>query len=111
VIQHACPLKYIEFPEIERYMNDIYTKSGYTIMDVPHSCCGGGVGHQLRVDIAEKIAIRRMEDFKEIESSFPTENFQGFITTYCPDAFWILKFYGRKKKFKFKLKDPCTLLL
>jgi len=111
VIQHACPLKYIEFPEIERYMNDIYAKSGYTILDVPHNCCGGGVGHQLRVDIAEKIALRRMEEFKEIENNFPAESFQGFITTYCPDAFWILKFYSRKKKFKFKLKDPCDLLL
>lgn len=111
VIQHACPLKYIEFPEIETYIRDIYTKSGYTILDVPHSCCGGGVGHQLRVDIAEKIAIRRMDEFKEIEKNFPTDVFEGYITTFCPDAFWILKFYGKKKKLKFKLKDPCELLL
>ena len=47
----------------------------------------------IRVDVAEMIARKRMEDFKEIgdQISKIKEN-SSFITTYCPDAFWILKF-------------------
>lgn len=111
VIQHACPLKNIEIPEIDKSINKIYTKSGYTILDLPHSCCGGGVGHQLRVDIVEKIAIDRMDELKELEDSFLNDGSEGFITTYCPEAFWILNFYAKKKKWKFKLIDPCQLLM
>jgi Fe-S oxidoreductase len=111
VIQHACPMKYIESPDIENQLNDIYERSGYKVFDVPHACCGGGVGHQLRVDIAEKIALKRMEDFIEFENNLPPENCHGYLTTYCPDAFWIMKFYGRKKLINLKLKDPCELLL
>ena len=111
IIQHACPMKYIEFPEIEEHLNDLYKKSGYNVLKVPHGCCGGGVGHQLRTDIAEKIALDRMQFYKELERSISSENRQSYITTYCPDAFWILKFYGKKSKLTFELKDPCELLL
>ena len=107
IIQHACPLKYIEFPEIEEYLTDIYRKSGYKVLEVPHGCCGGGVGHQLRTDLFEKIALERMQFIKEHEK----DTSQSYITTYCPDAFWILKFYGRKSNLKSQLKDPCELLL
>jgi len=112
IFQHACPLKYIEFPEIEKKLKKIYEDSGYKVVDVPHNCCGGGVGHQLRTDIAEMIARKRMEDFKEVgdQISKIREN-SSFITTYCPDAFWILKFYGKKQKIKYQLKDPCDLLM
>ena len=79
---------------------------------VPKTCCGGGVGHQLRTDVIEEIAMKRMDDFKEQSGYFKkiTEE-NNFITTYCPDAYWILKVYGRKKKIPFKLRDMCDLLL
>jgi len=112
IIQHACPLKHIEFPGIEENISRIYEKSGYTVLNVPHNCCGGGVGHQLRVDIAEKIALKRMRDFKE-EGDYLSKTKEGesYITTYCPDAYWILKFYGRKQKIEHQLKDLAELLL
>ena len=112
IFQHACPLKYIEFPGIEEKLKIIYEDSGYKVVNVPHYCCGGGVGHQLRVDVAEMIARKRMEDFKEVgdQISKIREN-SSFITTYCPDAFWILKFYRKKQKIKYQLKDPCDLLM
>ena len=111
IIQHACPMKYIESPEIEGYLNDLYKKSGYNVLEIPHACCGGGVGHQLRTDIFEKIALERIEFFKELERDIIAKNHPSFITTYCPDAFWILKFHARRNKLKSKIADPCELLL
>lgn len=112
IIQHACPLRNGEIPGIEKNLEDIFTKSGYKVLsDIPNTCCGGGVGHQLRTDVIESIAMKRMEDFKlenGIFSEFPAKN--NYITTYCPDAFWILKVYGRRKRIPFCLKDPCALL-
>lgn len=112
IFQHACPLVNIEFPNIEKELTKVYGKSGYTVLNVPHYCCGGGVGHQLRVDIAEKIALRRMGDFK-IEGGFipKKQKNNSYITTFCPDAYWILKFYGKKQNLSHQLKDPCDLLM
>jgi Fe-S oxidoreductase len=111
IIQHACPLIFIEFPDIEKILTKIFEKSGYTILNIPHSCCGGGVGHQLRVDVADKIALRRMQDFK-VGGDYVSEikESQNFISTYCPDAYWILKAFGRKLKLKFTLREMCDLL-
>ena len=112
IIQHACPLKHIEFPKIEEELKIIYEKSDYNVLNIPHYCCGGGVGHQLRVDVAEKIALKRMRDFKQYGGHISNkEENERFITTYCPDAYWILKFYGKKEKIRFQLKDPCDLLM
>jgi len=57
------------------------------------------------------IAIKRMKEFKDNEN-LNSENADNntYITTYCPDAYWILKFYGRKNKAKQKLKNMCELL-
>ena len=111
MIQHACPLKYIEFPGIEEDLNRLYENSGYNVLPVPHNCCGGGVGHQLRTDISEMIAIKRMKEFKDNENNnSEIANTISYITTYCPDAYWILKFYGKKQRAKLKLIDMCELL-
>jgi Fe-S oxidoreductase len=112
IIQHACPLKYIEFPGIDEEITQIFEESGYNVLPIPHNCCGGGVGHQLRVDVSKAIAINRMKDFKE-ERGF-INNLDGnvnLMTTYCPDAYWILKAYSRRQGVDFKLKDMCELLL
>ncbi|TFF86596.1 MAG: (Fe-S)-binding protein [Promethearchaeota archaeon] len=113
IIQHACPLKNGEIPGIADDLEELFLKSGYNVLDeVPRDCCGFGVGHQLRVDISEAIAMRRMRDFTE-EGGY-IKNLMGennFITSYCPDAFWVLKAYGRKVKIPFKAKDMCDLLM
>jgi Fe-S oxidoreductase len=112
MIQHACPLKYIEFPGIEEDLKQLYEASGYNVLPIPHNCCGGGVGHQLRTDISEMIAIKRMEEFKDIENlNSEIADINAYITTYCPDAYWILKFYGKKNRAKQKLKNMCELLI
>ncbi len=113
IIQHACPLKNGEIPSIVEEMENLYKKSGYNVLEkIPTNCCGFGVGHQLRIDISEAIAKKRMEDFKEnsylIDMHPDKEN---YITSYCPDAYWVLKAYGRKYKIEFKAKDLCELLL
>ncbi|MFX1275361.1 MAG: heterodisulfide reductase-related iron-sulfur binding cluster [Promethearchaeota archaeon] len=108
IIQHACPLRNGEIPKIVENLENLYKKSGYSILkDVPNRCCGGGIGHQLRTDVINQIALKRMEDFKSLGNY--DEN-KTFITTYCPDAYWIIKVYGKKKKIKPILKDMCELL-
>jgi Fe-S oxidoreductase len=113
IIQHACPLKNGEIPGIVEQLVNLYKDSGYNVLEeVPNSCCGFGVGHQLRIDISEAIAKKRMLDFKGergyLEYIVGGEN---YITSYCPDAYWVLKAYGRKERVKFKVKDLCELLL
>ncbi|NHJ23064.1 MAG: (Fe-S)-binding protein [Candidatus Lokiarchaeota archaeon] len=113
IIQHACPLRNGEMPGIVEYLEKLYKESGYNVIDkIPTRCCGFGVGHQLRIDISEAIAVKRMLDFKD-EGGFLEDLKEGenYITSYCPDAYWVLKAYGRKKKVKFKVKDMCDLLL
>ena len=111
IIQHACPLKYIEFPGIEEKLTQLYEDSGYIVLPTPHNCCGGGVGHQLRVDISEMISTKRMSEFLNIEdTSSETANNISYITTYCPDAYWILKFFGKKQRSKHILVNMCELL-
>jgi Fe-S oxidoreductase len=113
IIQHACPLRNGEIPGIVENLENLYKMSGYNVLTkVPKTCCGGGIGHQLRTDIIDEIATKRMKDFKEDSRYFKKLNSeQNFITTYCPDAYWILKVYGKKMKIPFKLKDLCELLL
>lgn len=113
IIQHACPLKNGEIPDIADKLEILYKKSGYNVLDkVPRDCCGFGVGHQLRIEISEAIALKRMEDFKE-SSGYINDLIEGenYITSYCPDAYWALKAYGRKAKINFKPKDMCDLLM
>ena len=113
IIQHACPLKNGEVPGIVEFLENIFSKSGYNVLDnVPRDCCGFGVGHQLRVDISEEIAMKRMIDFKEEGGYIKNlEDNINFITSYCPDAFWVLRAYGRKQKIPFIVKDMCDLLM
>ncbi|MFX1337634.1 MAG: heterodisulfide reductase-related iron-sulfur binding cluster [Promethearchaeota archaeon] len=112
IIQHACPLRNGEIPGIVENLENLYHKSGYNILSrIPKTCCGGGVGHQLRTDIIETIALKRMDDFKEKSEYLEKDsNRDSYITTYCPDAYWIIKVYGRKKRIPFKLRDMCDLL-
>ncbi|TXT58395.1 MAG: Lactate utilization protein A [Promethearchaeota archaeon] len=98
-IQHACPLIYDCKPDVKEKIEKILTDSGYKIMDIPLFCCGGGVGHQLRTDVAEKIAKVRVNDYKG-----------DFVTYYCPDCYWFIKVFGKKARIKPKVKDLFELL-
>ncbi|MBN1802661.1 MAG: (Fe-S)-binding protein [Candidatus Lokiarchaeota archaeon] len=113
LIQHACPLRNGKIPGIVDELEDLYEKTGFKILkEVPYSCCGGGIGHQLRTDVIDAIATARMEEIKKIcEQNGSITNKLNFITAYCPDAFWILKVYGKKAKIPFQLRDMCDLLL
>jgi hypothetical protein len=52
-----------------------------------------------------------MKEFKESEYyNSEIADINTYITTYCPDAYWILKFYGRKRRAKQKLINMCELL-
>lgn len=113
VIQHACPLKNGEIPFIVEHVEKIYKHCGYILIDsIPQDCCGGGVDHQLRTDVSEAIALKRIEDFKGLNNlSKLLPDVPNYIITYCPDAYWIIKVFGRKKKIEFRLKNMCELLL
>ncbi|MFX0188926.1 MAG: heterodisulfide reductase-related iron-sulfur binding cluster [Candidatus Hodarchaeota archaeon] len=102
-IQHPCHLIFRERGDLEKSVEKILKKSGYTIRDVPHWCCGGGIGWMGRTDVIDAIARKRMEDFNK-------ENID-YITTYCVSCWWILRRYSKLCKIKPKPRDIFELLL
>jgi Fe-S oxidoreductase len=98
-VQHACPLVYDCEPELKNRVETLLTDSGYEVKDIPMFCCGGGVGHQLRKDVAEKIARLRVRDFKG-----------DYVTYYCPDCYWFIKVFGKKEGLDLELKNLFELL-
>ncbi len=98
-IQHACPLVYDQKKGVGDHVEHILKESGYTIMDIPKWCCGGGVGHQLRKEVAEKIAKIRVKEYKG-----------DFVTYYCPDCYWFINVFGKRAKIKPEIKDLFELL-
>ncbi len=98
-IQHACPLVYDYMPEVKGNIEGILEKSGYSIADIPMLCCGGGVGYQLRINVAEKVAQKRVKQYKG-----------DYITYYCPDCYWFIKAYGKRAQIKPELKTLFELL-
>lgn len=101
VVQHLCQLMNRGYPEVTKFVNDILQESGYEVLDVPHWCCGGGIGYMHRLDIIEKIAKKRMGDFTK----------GNFVTTYCVSCWWILSRFGRKYKITPQPKDIFELLM
>lgn len=99
-IQHLCQLKNRGRPEVSKIIDGILTKSGYEVEDVPHWCCGGGLGYMHRTDVIDKIANIRMGDFTG-----------DYYTTYCPSCYWVLKTFGKKLKISPKFVDIFNLLL
>lgn len=98
-IQHACPLVYDKMEGIDKQVESLLRKSGYTIVDIPMWCCGGGVGYQLRTDVAEKIARKRVHDFRG-----------DIVTYYCPDCYWFIRVFGRKENLSIEVRDLFDLL-
>ena len=99
-IQHACPLIYDCKLGIDKRIEQLLKDSGYNVIDIPYFCCGGGGGMQLIEDVIKKIGTLRVHDYKG-----------DFVTYYCPDCGWFIKYFGRKEKIKPKPKDICELLL
>jgi len=52
--------------------------------------------------------MKEFEDYENLNSEIA--DYDIYITTYCPDAYWILKFYGKKRRVKQKLINMCELL-
>jgi Fe-S oxidoreductase len=102
-VQHLCQLINRGKKGVEKSINNIIQESGYEVADVPHWCCGGGIGYMHRTDIIESVAKKRMEDFNKEDIDF--------ATTYCPSCWWILVRFSKKFKIKPKAKDLFELLM
>lgn len=101
--QHLCQLKNRGKDNADKQVEEIFKKSGYEIVDVPHWCCGGGIGYMHRTDIIEAVAKKRMDDFDK-------DNID-YVTTYCVSCWWVLARLGRKCRIKPQFKDVFELLL
>ncbi len=101
-IQHLCQLIYRDRKGVEKLVDNVLDKSGYKVRDIPHWCCGGGIGYMHRTDVIDKIATKRMGDF-DLEDV-------NYITTYCPSCWFILDRFSKRCKIKPKAKDIFELL-
>lgn len=102
-VQHLCQLMNRGTKGIDKFVNNTLEKSGYEVVDIPHWCCGGGLGYMHRTDVIDKIARKRLGDFEEAGGDY--------CTTYCPSCWWILARYSKLCKIKPKAKDVFELLL
>lgn len=98
-VQHLCQLINRGREGVDKLITNVLKKSGYKVIDVPHWCCGGGIGFMHRTDIIDAIARKRIQDFKG-----------DFCTTYCVSCWWILERYSKIYKIKPKAKDIFELL-
>ena len=99
-VQHLCQLMNRGREGVEKMVESVLIKSGYEVLNVPHWCCGGGIGFMHRIDTIDAIARKRMQDFKG-----------DFCTTYCVSCWWILERYSKLCKIEPKAKDIFELLL
>ncbi len=102
-IQHLCQLMNRDKTGVDKLVNSILEKSGYDIVDIPHWCCGGGLGYMHRKDVINQVANKRMSDFDAAGGDYST--------TYCPSCWWILARYSKLCKISPKAKDLFELLL
>ncbi len=101
--QHLCQLMFRGGEKTDKFVENIFKQSGYNIIDIPHWCCGHGIGRMHRIDIIDKIGEKRIEDFDK-------DNID-YVTTYCVSCWWWLDRYGKKFKIKPKIKDIFELLI
>jgi Fe-S oxidoreductase len=102
-IQHLCQLMNRGRKGVDKLVNKILEKSGYEVVDIPHWCCGGGLGYMHRTDVIDKVANKRMSDFDTAGGDYST--------TYCPSCWWVLSRYSKLCKISPKAKDLFELLL
>lgn len=102
-VQHLCQLMNRDRKGVDKLVNNILEKSGYEVVDIPHWCCGGGLGYMHRTDVIDKVANKRMSDFDAAGGDYST--------TYCPSCWWVLSRYSKLCKISPKAKDLFELLL
>jgi len=102
-VQHLCQLMNRGRKGVDKLVNNILEKSGYEVVDIPHWCCGGGLGYMHRTDVIDKVANKRMSDFDAAGGDYST--------TYCPSCWWVLSRYSKLCKISPKAKDLFDLLL
>jgi fumarate reductase (CoM/CoB) subunit B len=102
-VQHLCQLMNRGKKGVDTLVNNVLEKSGYEVLDIPHWCCGGGLGYMHRTDVIDKVANKRMSDFNSAGGDYST--------TYCPSCWWILARYSKLCKITPKAKDLFELLL
>ncbi|MBY9006534.1 MAG: (Fe-S)-binding protein [Candidatus Lokiarchaeota archaeon] len=101
--QHLCQLMYRGRESVDKYIENIFRESGYNIIDIPHWCCGHGLGRMHRIDIIDKIGEKRINDFNQ-------ENID-YVSTYCVSCWsWLYRF-GKKYRIKPQIRDVFELLL
>jgi Fe-S oxidoreductase len=101
--QHLCQLMNRGREGSNKLVEDIFKKSGYKVVDVPHWCCGHGIGRMHRLDIIDKIGEKRIKDFDREEIDY--------ATTYCVSCWWWLDRFGKKARIKPQIKDTFELLM
>lgn len=101
--QHLCQVINRGREHMHEFVEGIFRKSGYTVVNVPHWCCGGGIGYMHRTDVIDAIANKRMQDFdrKDID----------YVTTYCVSCWWILSRFSKKNKIHPEIRDIFELLM
>jgi Fe-S oxidoreductase len=102
-VQHLCQLKFRGREGVEKLVDKLLAKSGYAVENIPHWCCGGGIGYMHRTDVIDEIAKKRMSDF-DIQNL-------DYITTYCVSCWWILERFSKICKIHPKPKDIFELLM
>ena len=102
-VQHLCQLMNRGRKGVDKLVNNVLEKSGYDVVDIPHWCCGGGLGYMHRTDVIDKVANKRMSDFDAAGGDYST--------TYCPSCWWVLSRYSKLCKISPKAKDLFELLL
>ncbi len=101
--QHLCQLMFRGRDNLDTLVESIFRKSGYEIVNVPHWCCGHGLGRMHRLDIIDAIGEKRIKDFDR-------ENID-YVTTYCVSCWWWLYRFARKNRIQPKAKDVFELLM
>lgn len=102
-VQHLCQLINRGRDDVSETVDILLKESGYNVLEIPHWCCGGGLGYMHRTDIIDGVAKKRMEDFNREDLDF--------VTTYCVSCWWILSRFSKKCKIRPKAKDIFELLL
>ncbi|MBD3193958.1 MAG: hypothetical protein GF317_02815 [Candidatus Lokiarchaeota archaeon] len=101
--QHLCQLEFRGKDQIDSFVEKIFEKSGYEIIDIPHYCCGHGLGRMHRIDVIDAVGELRIKDFDK-------ENID-YITTYCVSCWWWLYRFSKKYRIHPKAKDVFELLM
>jgi Fe-S oxidoreductase len=101
--QHLCQLMFRGRDNVDKFVEGIFKKSGYDVVEIPHWCCGHGLGRMHRLDVIDDIGEKRIKDYDQ-------DNID-FVTTYCVSCWWWLYRFAKKYRIHPKAKDVFELLM